>query len=155
MPFDITAVIVQGLPECLVFVFLVYSLLGIRASLSRILVVGSLYLSLLVIVRSLGAPIPAHTLVALVMMSIIVSLWESIPLLKVILSWGAAVVLLIVSETSISLLAALVLGVSLEELVADYIVWALVGLPHIVVMALLAWWIHRRGGIRPFKALPK
>lgn len=154
MPFDITAVIVQGLPECLVFVFLVYSLLGIRVLPSRILVVGSLYLSLLVVVRSLGAPIPAHTLVALVVMSIVVSLWENIPLLKVMLSWGAAVVLLIVLETLIALLAAWLLGVSLEELCANNKVWILVGLPHVVVMALLAWWIHRRGGMRPFKALP-
>ncbi len=154
MPFDITAVIVQGIPESLVFVFLIYALLGVKAPWTGIAGFGLLHLGLMLVVRSTGAPFPAHTLVGLMVMSVVISLREQIALHRVIFAWAFGVVILIASETLFSILATSMIDLSSEELVTDQLMWILVGLPHVVVMALLAWWIHRRGGMRPFKALP-
>jgi hypothetical protein len=107
--------IMQGLPETLVLVFLVYALFS------------------------------------LIVMSMIISLWEKIALQKVILAWAAVLLALIVFETGLSIVTFHIIGLTAEELLTQPLLWALTGWPHIIAMALLAFWIHRRGGIKFFK----
>lgn len=151
MPFDIFVMIVQGLPESLVFIFLIYAILGARVSWTRVVLLGLLHFSLIMAARGVGAPFPAHTLLALVLVSVVISMCDHIALYRVLYAWVFAMVILILSETGLTMLTAGVVGIPAGELATDPWLWAMVGLPHVAVMALVAWWAHRRGGVRPFR----
>lgn len=151
MPFSPVVALLQGIPECLVFVFLVYILIGAGIRPGRILTLGLLELGLLSAVRLAGAPFPAHTLFALIVMSTVISLWEKIPLRRVAVAWGGMMLVLILLETCFTMLATYFLGITLEEIAARPFLWVLTGWPHIIVMALPALWVKGRRGIKLFQ----
>lgn len=150
-PYNFTVALLQGLPETLALVFLAYTLLGVKAHPGRIFLLGLLSLVLIITVRTVGAPFPAHALFSLIVMSIIISLWEKIALQKTILAWAATLLALIIFETGLSTVTFHIIGLTAKELSAWPLLWALIGWPHIIAMALLAFWIRRRGGIKFFK----
>ena len=151
LPFDVVTAFVLGIPECLAIVFMVYALLGLRTGPARIVGLGLLFLSLVYIVRNSGAPFPAHALFSFVIMSVTISTWERIALQRVILAWAFTLVLLAVLETVLTTAIVSAVGLPVDVLKTQPLLLALTGLPHVLVIALIAWRLYRRGGIRPFK----
>jgi len=151
VPVHPTVAILHTLPEALVVIGLVYGLLGFRFQLGRIAVLGLLFLTTTLTVRALGAPFPAHALFSLIIMSVVISLWSRLALQRVICAWAAALALLITVEVCSMLLIQHLTGISIEELLAQPVLWAISGWPHIIVLGLAAVWAFRRGGLKPFK----
>lgn len=152
-PYHPIVALLHGFPEALAFVFLVYALLGIRGQPIRLLLLGTLSLSLMVISRNIGAPFPAHIIVILIVLSLLISRWESVTFRRVTLAWGTAIVILTVFETFFIQLAMVLLRLSPEQLLAQPLLWVAVAWPQIIGLALVALWARRRGGIKPFKGV--
>lgn len=151
IPLSPIVVAVQGIPEALVQVFFVYALLGARVRPPRIVLLGLVDISVIYVVRLAGTPFPSHTLLSMIVMAVIISLWDQLALRKVILAWATILVVMLVLEVCFTVLVTHLTGITLEDLVARPLLWMLTGWSHVVVMALLALWIYRRGGIRFLK----
>ncbi|MEW6541090.1 MAG: hypothetical protein AB1402_05695 [Bacillota bacterium] len=151
MPIHPTVAILQGLPESVVFVGLVFGLLGAGFHPGRTAFLGVLLLFLSFTVRAMGAPFPAHALFNMIVMSVVISLWSGLALQRVIFAWAAALTLLIAAEVSSTLLIQHLAWMTVDELAARPILWALAGWPQIIVLAIAAVWAYRHGGLKPFK----
>ncbi len=148
--FNFVTAVLQGVPESLILVFLAYALMGLKVDPMRIVVLALIHLGMLIVIRNL-APFPAHTLFSLAMMPVLLCLWESIPLKAAVIAWGAVMGLLAVFESA-ALWLFLVGGLPLEMFAVQP--WrTIVGLPHVLAMAVLALWIHRRRGVGFFKEI--
>ncbi|MBU4515575.1 MAG: hypothetical protein U1D96_03885 [Eubacteriales bacterium] len=150
-PLSVVSAIVQGIPECLAMVFLVYALLGLKVYPVRTVCLGLLLLSIIFVIRNSGAPFPAHTLFSLMMMSVVISTWERISLNRVFLAYACSVAVLVLVEQTLTRAVLSLMATRIGELSTQSLWYALAGLPHVVVIALIAWWLYRRGGIRLFK----
>lgn len=142
--------LLHGFPETLVFVFLVYSLLGIKGQAGRIIVLAALDLGLIMVLRNIGAPFPAHTFFVLVVMPVVISLWENLALKTAILAWSITLGVLLFFELSFLWLVMYFYNISLERVFAEPLLWSMIGWPQVIALFLLALWLRRHGGFIKF-----
>lgn len=148
--FNYVTAVLLGVPESLILVFLAYALMGLKVDPMRIVVLALIHLGMLIVIRNL-APFPAHTLFSLAMMPVLLCIYENIPLKAAAVGWGTAVGVLLVLESTV--LCLFVVGGFSPEMFAVQPWRTIVGLPHVLAMAALALWIHRRKGVKRFKEI--
>lgn len=133
------AYIVFGWFECLALLLLGLSLLGSRWDIPRLIIAATVLTMGVTIVRSLGVVLGINSIGSIIIMALCLAMVFRIPFGRCLVVSSISVVFLIVLELII-----LVPLTSLVDLGENRGLWLLTGIPHLGMMCVIAFLLHRK-----------
>ena len=142
MKFTFVQWLIQGIPECLAVATLGWVLLEQKVAVKKILCVGLLHALIIFIIRNLSLPFGIHTVILIFSLAALLAYFStSFYYSKVLFVSLITIVILGLLELLILPNASKLLDIPVEAILAKPLLIALVGLPQVVILFLIAYLI--------------
>ena len=143
--------LIQGIPECIALVLLGFVLLESRMDIKRALIPGVIQALVLYFLRLFPLPFGIHTMVAIISLSVLLLCFTEARYSKALLISFFVYLVLGISELVFLPTVSFLIGIPLEIIFSNSLLCALVGLPQvlmIVVLALILNIYYKRKNVR-------
>jgi len=136
--------LIQGIPECIAVIALGLALIEKKLLLGKALLPGLIQASILFLLRQLPLPYGFHTLIGFLSLAVLLSYFSRINFSRAVVVSFFVHTLLGLSEYIVFSAAAYLLNLSLETIMHNPILAALIGLPQVFVLFFLSFLLGRQ-----------
>lgn len=130
--------ILQGIPESIGVAALVYSFSNRKIIWKFIVIIGLIHAVVMYFVRLLPITFGVHTIILIINLAMLSALIAKIELRKAIINTNIAIIILAFIEFLSVYTVVNISGLSSEAITADPFYRTVVGMPHIIIMFLIA-----------------
>jgi hypothetical protein len=134
--------LIQGIPECIALVFFGLVLLEKRLNIKKALILGLIQAIIIYLVRLFPLPFGIHTLIAIISLSILLLYSSGGRYSKALIISFFVNMVLGLSELAILPAASYLLNMPLESIFNQPLLFALVSLPQVFVLILIAFLVN-------------